>query len=400
MARQPESPAPRRLRARLYEVVESSSPDDWRARLFDGAMIVLILANIVAVIVETVDVVAQRFDTLFTAFEVFSVAVFTVEYLIRVWVSVEDRLAERSHALTGRLRYMLSLPALIDLAAILPFYLSFLIAVDLRFLRVLRLLRLLKLTRYSPALETFGAVLYSQRRSLLASGFVMFSMLLFAASVIYLLERDVQPQAFGSIPHAMWWAMATLSTVGYGDVTPSTPVGQLFGGLVMVIGIGMFALPTGILASGFATELKKRDFVVSWGLVAKVPLFANLDAAGISEIAQALHPKLVPARYTIVRRGEMANDMYFIVSGEVEVDAPSGLFHLATGDFFGEIALLAHRERTATVTALTDCHLLVLNKRDFMYLLDGHPDLKATVEAAMAERLAQLDAVSGDGQDS
>ena len=259
------------LRARIFEVVESSSPDNGRARLFDSAMIVLIVANIVAVVLETVESLAAQHTTFFNVFEAVSVAIFTVEYVIRLWVSVENKLLEDTHPVLGRLRYMRTLPALIDLAAILPFYLSFLVAIDLRFLRVLRLLRLLKLTRYSPALETFGAVLYSQRRPLLASAIVMIAMLLFASSFVYLLEHKAQPDAFGSIPEAMWWAMATLSTVGYGDVTPQTVGGRFFGGLVMVIGIGMFALPTGILATGFATELKKRDFVVSWGLVARVP---------------------------------------------------------------------------------------------------------------------------------
>lgn len=379
------------LRARVYAIIESAQPGDWRAHSFDGFMIVLIIANIAAVVLETVNDLAARHATFFSIFEIVSVAIFTVEYALRVWISVENKLAATTHPVYGRLRYMVTVPALIDLLAILPFYLAFLVSMDLRFLRALRLLRLLKLTRYSPALETFAAVMRTQARSLLAAAVIMATMLVFAAGIVYLLEREAQPDTFGSIPDAMWWAMATLTTVGYGDVTPVTLGGKIFGGLVMIIGIGMFALPTGILATGFSTELKKRDFVVTWRLVAKVPLFAKLDAVGISDIAGALHPKHVPARYAIVRRDETADAMYFLVSGEVEVDAPSGIFHLETGDFFGEIALLKHSLRTATVTARTDCHLLILYERDFTRLLQSHPQLAEPLSAMMAERLAQLD---------
>ncbi|MBF0249530.1 MAG: ion transporter [Alphaproteobacteria bacterium] len=382
-------------RARVFAIVEASAADDWRGRIFNVAMVALILANVAAVIVETVPSIAVRHDALFEAFETASVAVFTVEYLLRLWTCVEG------HPLAGdapwrvRLRYAVSMPSLIDLAAILPFYLAMWVSFDLRILRVLRLLRLLKLTRYSPALETFGAVLYSQRRPLMAAGIVILAMLVFSSSVVYLLEREGQPETFGSIPAAMWWAMATLSTVGYGDVTPHTPLGKLFGGVVMIIGIGMFTLPTGIMATGFATELRKRDFVVSWGLVAKVPLFSRLDAVSISEIVTALTPKLVPPRYVIVHQGETANDMYFIVSGEVEVVAPGGVIKLAGGDFFGEIALLAHVPRTATVMAVTECHLLRLNKRDFQHLLDHHDDLRQELEQVMSDRLVELKTAQG-----
>lgn len=378
------------LRARVNDVINSASLLDWRGIWFDRALIVLILANVLAVILETIPRVEMRYGAFFDGFEIFSVAVFTVEYAVRLWVCVDNVNGGHERPGIERLRYAVSSGALIDLASVLPFYLGMFIVLDFRILRVLRLIRLLKLTRYSPALETVGAVMYAQRRPLTAAAVILGTMLVFASSLAYLLEHTAQPDAFGSIPDAMWWAMATLTTVGYGDVTPHTPGGKLLGGVVMIIGILMFALPTGILANGFATEIKKREFVVTWKLVAKVPLFARLDALAISEIAGLLHPKLVPPRYTIVQRGEEADAMYFLLSGEAEVDAPGGVFHLGPGDYFGEIALLRKSHRTATVTTMTDCHLLVLPAQTFERLLREHPDLRESLDAVMAERLQSL----------
>ena len=165
----------------------------------------------------------------------------------------------------------------------------------------------------------------------------------------------------------------------------------------MVLGVGMFALPAGILATGFADEIRKREFVVSWNLVATVPLFADLDAQRIAEIAHLLRPKMVPARHAIVRRGEPAESMYFIVSGEVEVDIYPEIRMLGAGDFFGEIALLKESERTATVTTVTECRFLSLDRYDFHRLLRDHPVLEETITRVMKSRLAELEAENSTG---
>ncbi len=375
------------LRARLFTLLETTSNVNRQARVLNMAMVLLIVGNVIAVILETEPGLERDYGLWFDAFEAFSITIFTVEYILRLWVCAERMGPQADQTMQTRLRYIFSFPALVDLAAILPAYLGMWLSIDLRILRTLRLLRLLKLTRYSPALEIFAAVLHGQRRSLVAAGVVIMAMLVFASSIVYLLEHEGQPDSFGSIPDAMWWAMATLSTVGYGDVTPHTPFGKMFGGVVMIIGIAMFALPTGIMATGFATELKKRDFVISWGLVAKVPLFSRLDAPTISEIVAVLTPKLVPSRYVIVHQGEAANDMFFIVSGEVEVFTSQGVVKLKDGDFFGEIALLEKTNRTATVMAGTECHLLVLNKTDFSRLLTQHDSIRRELEKVMAARI-------------
>lgn len=172
------------------------------------------------------------------------------------------------------------------------------------------------------------------------SGFLMIIMLVLSASLMYLIEHGAQPKAFADIPSAMWWSLVTLTTVGYGDVTPVTILGKVLGGFVTILGLGMYALPAAILASGFIQELSKRQFVVTWGMVAKVPFFGSLDAEKIAEIAALLKPWAVPERYTIIRRGEAADSMYFIVSGDVEVDLPPNSFHLTTGEYFGEMGIV------------------------------------------------------------
>ena len=189
-------------------------------------------------------------------FEVISVIVFTIEYLLRVWSipAVDDSVSPTK----ARLRYLISPMAVIDLLAILPFYLGLFVQLDLRFLRIIRLIRVIKLGRYSQAMQMLLAVFQQEYRVLLAALFILLILMVVASSGIYLIEHDVQPDNFGSIPQAMWWAMATLTTVGYGDVTPVTSLGKFFGGTITVISMAMVALPAGILASSFSEQLRKR----------------------------------------------------------------------------------------------------------------------------------------------
>jgi len=246
------------LRNRLFQMLESSLPEDRASQLVDGALILLILLNLVAIMLESVPSLHDRWHPQFHAFETFSVAVFSIEYLLRVWSSVEHPEHVGRGALVARLRYMLTPMALVDLLAILPFYLSFLFILDLRFMRAVRLLRIFKLTRYFSALGVLLEVLREESRTFGAALFVLLVIMMMASAGIYLFEHQAQPQAFGSIPAAMWWAMATLTTVGYGDVTPITVGGKIFGACITIVGIGMVALPAGILASGFADHLHAR----------------------------------------------------------------------------------------------------------------------------------------------
>ena len=249
----------KRIQRRIYELLEVAHPDDTASRVTDLFLFVLIALNVAAVIVETVEEIATQCADAFYYFEGFSVAVFTVEYVLRLWTCVADRRYARPIA--GRIRFAGSWHAIVDILAILPFYLPMFLPIDLRIVRALRffrLLRFLKLSRYSESMRIFGKVLRSERAELMVALFVAGVLLVLGSSFLYLVEHQAQPDKFSSIPAAMWWGVATLTTVGYGDVAPITPLGRFLGAIVAVMGIGMFALPAGILASGFAREMGKR----------------------------------------------------------------------------------------------------------------------------------------------
>jgi voltage-gated potassium channel len=245
------------LRKRTSEVLEAKRRNDPLGLIFDYFLVVLIVLNVIAIMLATVNTIMAEYQHLFFVFEVFSVAVFTIEYGLRVWSSVEITDEQESHWKI-RLRYMASPMALIDLAAILPFYLGLFINLDLRFLRVLRLLRVMKLGRYSSAMQLLFDVIKQEYRILLASQFLLIMLMIIAASGIYLIEHQVQPEHFSSIPQSMWWAVVTLTTLGYGDVVPITAIGRFFAGTITILSLAMVALPSGILASSFSEHLRKR----------------------------------------------------------------------------------------------------------------------------------------------
>ncbi len=245
-------------RKRIAQILESSTPKDKVGWFFDLFLVTLIMINVIAIVLASVASIEAKYAKELHWLEIFSVIVFSIEYAARLWSCVDVGKINWRSPIKGRLRYLLSPAAVIDLIAILPFYLSFLVAIDLRFLRVIRLLRIFKLTRYSAAMQVLLDVLAEEGRIVFAAFFLLFILLMLTSSGIYLIEHDVQPEAFGSIPAAMWWAMATLTTVGYGDIVPVTGWGKFFGGCISVIGMGMVALPAGILASGFSDQLHRR----------------------------------------------------------------------------------------------------------------------------------------------
>ena len=246
------------LRRRVYEVLEVASPDDRLSRIVDFALISLVAANILAIILESIDSLFVRHGSFFASFETVSVFVFSLEYFLRVWSAPERETQGAISAWRQRRAHMLSPLAIADLLAILPFYLTAVFQVDFRFLRVLRLLRILKLTRYAHAMSMLLSVLYSERRAFGAAFSLLIVAVIFASSGIYLAEHEAQPEAFASIPAAMWWALVTLTTVGYGDVIPITPIGKIFASAVTIIGVGMAALPTGLIVAGF-TEVTRHN---------------------------------------------------------------------------------------------------------------------------------------------
>ncbi len=361
---------------RVYDLLEGS----WQSSIFGRAinlfMIVLISANVLVVILYSVPDFRELLQPIAYPFELFSIVVFSIEYLLRLWCCVAAPAGMYSHPVKGRLKWMATPLALIDLAAVAPFYLSLVVpGLDLRFLRAFRIVRLLKLTRYFPAMSMLGRVVSQQGRALASAALVMFILLIIASNIMYLIERDAQPEHFASIPAAMWWGVATLTTVGYGDVVPVTTLGRIVGAFIAVFGIGMFALPAAILASGFAREMEKSKFIVSWRVVANVPLFSKLNAGEIAEVAALLQARSCSENEIVFRTGAPAHSMFFIVSGRVQIDIGQERFVLDEGDFFGEIALLHDRVRAGTATCIEHSQLLELSKEAFARLCERQPSL-------------------------
>ncbi|MBC8208398.1 MAG: ion transporter [Desulfobulbaceae bacterium] len=243
------------LKHRVYQLINPSEKGGRLGRLFDMFIILLIVLNILAVILSTMEHLHLRYKQAFDLFELFSVLIFTAEYLLRIWVCTCEERYQRSPL--GRLRFMFTPMALIDLLAILPFYLPFFITADMRVLRALRLFRLFrvfKLARYTESLRHIRAVFVDKRGELGVVLMVVSTMLILSSSLMYLAENEAQPEVFSSIPAAMWWSVVTLTTVGYGDLYPITPFGKLLAAIIALLGVGIVALPAGIIASGFIRE--------------------------------------------------------------------------------------------------------------------------------------------------
>ena len=247
-----------RAKRRTHEILEVASPEDRMSRAVQVCILLLIVLNLAALMVETMEPVYWRWRETLLAFEAFSVAVFTIEYGLRIWSCTESE--SLRGPILGRIKFALTPLALIDFVAIAPFYLPF-IGFDLVFMRAFRLIRLmrvLKLGRYSSALRSIGAVIRAKKEELATVVFFMLILLVVASSLMYEVEHTTQPDKFPSIPATMWWGVMTLTTVGYGDVYPVTPLGQFLASVVAVLGIGLFALPTGVLGSGFLEQIQKR----------------------------------------------------------------------------------------------------------------------------------------------
>jgi voltage-gated potassium channel len=307
-------------------------------------------------------------------------AFFVFEWVVRL------RHAFRSGRRWG---YVLSFRGLVDAVSAVAVPLAMMLGVNGKSAWLFGVFWMLKVVPGIPGLRQLRRVLMVESGPLL-SVLVIFLMVLFLASVAeYYVERDVQPGAFGSVPAALWWAVATLTTTGYGDVVPITPLGRLIAAAVMICGLGVFGLWTGILATGFAAETRRDNFLKTWESVSKVPFFAALGPAAIADVTHMLRTIDLPARTTIIRKGQVGDCMYFIAAGEVEVDLPGKKVTLADGAFFGEMALLGNNLRSANITTTQVSQLLVLDLVDFRLLMARHPDLAETIDAEARRRLQE-----------
>lgn len=244
------------MKKQIYDILSGTGKF---GQLVNTLLIVLITTNVIAIVLESEPDIGKPYESFFNGFELFSVVVFSIEYVLRLWTASENPAYRKPF--TGTLRYVIQPMSLIDFLAILPFYLPF-VGIDLRLLRVLRVLRIFrifKIVRYVKALSLITNVLKENKEELTISTILMFFMLLIASTLMYYIENEAQPEHFSSILTTMWWGIATLTTVGYGDVYPITGLGKFLGGVIAIIGVGLFALPAGLLASGFSEQLSRKN---------------------------------------------------------------------------------------------------------------------------------------------
>ena len=340
---------------------------------------VAVVAGMVAMVLLTVDPAYQALHYPIDAVLWTCLVFFVFEWVIRLRASA---------SMYRRASYILSFRGIVDAASALAVPIAIAAGVNTRTAWLLGMFWVLKAVPGIRGLRQLRRVIVQESGPLL-SVLVIFLMVLFMASVAeFFLEHEVQPVAFGSVPAALWWAVATLTTTGYGDVVPITPLGRLIAAAVMISGLGVFGLWTGILATGFAAETRRDNFLRTWEHVSKVPFFASLGSSAIADVTQMLRTIDLPPRTTIIRKGQSGDCMYFIANGEVEVDLPGKKVALGEGAFFGEMALLGNNLRSADITTTRVSQLLVLDLVDFRLLMARHPDIAETIEAE-AKRRAQ-----------
>lgn len=387
------------LRQRIHFALDYSTPNDRLSVAVHRVLVLLILLSVAAIILESVPRIAHGREELFNAIEAAAIVIFTLEYVLRVWSAPEHTPYAEMHPWLARWHFVRTPLAMIDLLSTIPLYIVLFSDTDLRVLLILRLLRFFKLARYSPGMRSLAAAIQAERNALLASGVLLFGAMLLSSSLIHLAEGHTQPEKFGTIPNSMWWAIVTLTTVGYGDTVPATLVGRIIAGFTMVTGMLMLALPIGIVATAFAEEIHRREFVVTWGMLARVPLFASLNASEIAELMQYLRAQTVPEETLIVRRGDPARCMYFIAGGAVEIEEHGASIRLDEGQFFGEVSLLRNTQRSANVRALQPTKLLLLDAADVRALMERNPEIRDSIEAVAAQRHTERSG-SGDAQNS
>lgn len=380
-----------KLRKICFEIIEGSSLGYINIHHYWNIFLNLaILISVFSIILETVSEYYIKYEPVFLFIEKTTICIFTIEYFARLWIAVESHQAKGMGHWQARLRYSLTPMMLIDLVVILPFYISLFLGFpifryDLGVLRMVRLIRIFKFTRHSTAIQSIFLVIQKERKVIFAGLLLLLILLVLSSSLIYIFENKLQPEVFSSIPAAMWWAIVTITTVGYGDVVPITTAGRILGGFVMLSGIGMIALWTGIFASSFLEELEKRNFHIDAETILRVPAFAGSTVAEINHLMDVLRPIQVKARYMVIRAGEASDKLYFIISGSVEILQNPPIL-LSEGDVFGEAGILNHMRRNATVIALEDTRLLILTRADFINIMDTHLDFRTHIEEISLKR--------------
>jgi voltage-gated potassium channel len=377
------------LRARIWGLLDPTS-DGHAARRVRALEILLILIGIVSVSAGTVAGVAPAARAVAASVTGVVAVLFFVEYLVRLWIAPEHPHRHSTTEARARVRWVVSAEGVIDLLAVMPAVAA--ASGGARFgaesASVFVLLWVLKLATHAPGVGLIARVFHNEGSALGAAAALFMIVLLSAATIAHWLEGERQPEQFGSIPASLWWAVVTLTTTGYGDVVPQSALGRVIGGVVMLCGIAVLALLAGILATGFAEEVRRREFVRIWDLVARVPFFADVGAIAIADIVGRLRSRSYPAGATVIRKGAVGDSMFFIVTGAVEVRIGPRTRALRDGDFFGEMALLDRKPRSADVVTVTPCTVLVLNVAEFYQLVGQQPALIAAIDREAERRRA------------
>ncbi|MDI4657990.1 cyclic nucleotide-gated ion channel [Xanthobacter autotrophicus] len=378
-------PRLRTLRRRVFDILERDLPGDHFADALHYFLIVTVLLSVGGAVLATVPSLQLRDTWWFHWGEFTALVIFSVEYGMRLWVAPEHPLLRQRPPLVARARYAVTVPALIDLAAILPWLVSFTTDLDVHALLVLRLVRFLKLARYSSGFNALYLAVRRERYALLSCLIILCAGVLMAATAMYLIERDVQPDKFGSIPEAMWWAITTLTTVGYGDVVPVTNLGRVVGALTMVSGLMMLALPIAIIASSFSEVISKHNFVVTFSMISRLPPFSDLEAPVLGDILPLLNSRSFDRGHHVVRRGESAAHLFVVLQGHLEMEGEEGMRRIGPGDVFG--LLPGHTKASPLpVRAVAKTKILAIEENELHMLALRHPAVMGRLAAAARDR--------------
>lgn len=383
------------MRRRVYDVLERDVPGDHVADVVHFSLIAVVVFSVLIAVLSTVQTLHARYGWWFNILEHTALIVFVVEYAARLWVAPEHPLRRGMGAWTARFSYALTPFALIDLLAIMPLVISLFTSYDLYALLVLRLLRFLKLARYSSGFNALFLAIKRERYALFSCFLILIAGVLTAATAMYLAERHAQPDKFGSIPEAMWWAITTLTTVGYGDLVPITTVGRMIGGLTMVAGLIMLALPIAIIASSFSEVIAQHNFVVTLSMLSRLEPFTDLDPKALGALMPVLRSRTYDRGHLIVRRGEATGHLYVVLEGVVEVQDERGTERLGPGGVFGVGIGAALRDMVVRAVAKTK--LLIIEENELHTLMARYPLVVARLSGKVSPKGEKGSVAPGEG---
>jgi voltage-gated potassium channel len=342
----------------------------WAYRMVEAAAVIV---GVGVMVIGTEPELPAYWDHVCLATDIFVLGFFILDWLARLWIMPLK--VEGIPASTARWRWLASRASIIGLLCFVPMGFAEFVDRSSTGAPILAILWVARFAHYSKGIDMLVAVFVREEQAMAAVMLLFFSVLLTGGVLEFLAERGNDPKQFTSVGQTLWWGITTLTTTGYGDMIPKTALGRLIGGGMMISGLIVFGLLAGVLATGFAAEMRRRDFLRNWDLVAQVPLFHDVGAGTIADLAGLLRPRELPPRSVVAKRGSAGDCMFFIVSGEVEIQVEPRPVRLGGGEFFGEMALVTGAARNATVVTTEATRLLVLDIADFRALASAKPEL-------------------------